>query len=300
MAPLSDNMRGAARMTAAMVTFTINDSFMKALGETLPLWQMVCLRGIGVTLCLTVMAHLMGQLRFDLPRRDWGIMWLRAAAEIGGAYFFITALLHMPIANVSAIMQVLPLSVSLAGALFMAEALGWRRLVAILIGFGGVMLIVRPGGADFNVYSLFALAAVVCVTLRDLVVRKLSPSVPSLMISLVAAAGVTGFAALASLGEDWQPLSGPEALRLLGASVFVIFGYIFSVAAMRVGEIGFVAPFRYTSLLTAILLGVVAFGEVPSALTLAGAGIVVATGIFTLLRERKLRLRRPAVPDRIR
>lgn len=300
MAQLTDNMRGAALMTGAMVTFTINDSFTKALGDVLPLWQLIFLRGLGVTLCLVVMARVMGQLRFDLSRRDWTFMWLRAAGEIGGAYFFITALFNMPIANVSAIMQVLPLSVSLAGALFMAEALGWRRLVAILIGFGGVMLIVRPGGADFNVYSLYALAAVASVTLRDLVVRKLSRSVPSLMVSLVAAVGVTVFAGLASLTEQWQPMTFVQATHLLGATVFVIFGYVFSVAAMRVGEIGFVAPFRYTSLLTAILLGVLVFGEFPSVLTLTGAGIVVGMGIFTLLRERHLRLRRRVVPDRIR
>ena len=297
---LSDNMRGAALMTGAMVTFTINDAFTKSLGDVIPLSQLLFLRGIGVTLCLLVMARLLGQLRFDLPRRDWGIMWLRAGGEIGGAYFFITALFHMPIANVSAILQVLPLSVSLAGALFMGEALGWRRLVAILIGFGGVMLIVRPGGADFNAYSLYALASVACVTMRDLVVRRLSPVVPSLMVSLIASVGITAFAGVASLAEDWQPMTAWESARLGGATVFVIFGYIFSVAAMRVGEIGFVAPFRYTSLLTALLLGLLIFGEVPSALTLAGAGIVVATGIFTLLRERRLRLRRPVVPDRIR
>jgi S-adenosylmethionine uptake transporter len=300
MAQISDNMRGAALMTGAMVTFTINDSFTKTLGDVLPLSQLLCLRGLGVTICLIIMARIMGQLRFDLPLRDWIIILLRTAGEIGGAYFFISALFHMPIANVSAIMQVLPLSVSLAGALFLGETLGWRRLLAILVGFGGVMLIVRPGGADFNIFSLYALAAVACVTLRDLIVRGLSRSVPSLMVSLVAAAGVTVFAGVVSLWDDWQPLNTHEAFSLAGATVFLIFGYIFSVAAMRVGEIGFVAPFRYASLLTAIILGALIFGEFPSGLTLVGAGIVVATGIFTLVREQRLRLRRRMVPDRIR
>jgi drug/metabolite transporter (DMT)-like permease len=144
------------------------------------------------------------------------------------------------------------------------------------------------------------LAAVACVTLRDLIVRGLSRSVPSLMVSLVAAAGVTVFAGVVSLWDDWQPLNTHEAFSLAGATVFLIFGYIFSVAAMRVGEIGFVAPFRYASLLTAIILGALIFGEFPSGLTLVGAGIVVATGIFTLVREQRLRLRRRMVPDRIR
>ncbi len=300
MVAMSDNMRGAAFMAAAMMTFTINDSFTKTLSDVMPLWQLLFLRGLGVTLCLIGLARFMGQLRFDLTRRDWVIMWVRSAAEIGGAFFFITALFHMPLANVSAILQVLPLSVSLAGAVFLKEALGWRRLLAILVGFGGVMLIVRPGGADFTVYSLYALGAVACVTLRDLVVRRLSSDVPSLMVSVVAAVGVTLVSGLASVAVEWQPVSLPEAGRLMGATVFVIFGYIFSVAAMRVGEIGFVAPFRYTGLLTALVLGVLVFGEFPSGLTLLGAGIVVATGIFTLLRERRLKLDRPAVPARIR
>ncbi len=287
-------------MAAAMMTFTVNDSFTKTLSDVLPLSQLLFLRGAGVTICLLVMALVLGQIRFDLAPRDWFLMCIRTAGELGGAYFFITALFHMPLANVSAILQVLPLSVTLAGALFFGEVLGWRRLMAILVGFAGVMLIVRPGGADFNVYSLYALAAVACVTLRDLVVRRLSRSVPSLMVSLVAAFGVTLVAGIASLAADWQPLNVKEALHLGGATLFVIFGYIFSVAAMRVGEIGFVAPFRYASLLTALILGVVVFGEFPSALTLIGAGIVVATGIFTLIREQRLHLRRPVVPDRIR
>ncbi|SEN76757.1 S-adenosylmethionine uptake transporter [Loktanella fryxellensis] len=293
-------MRGAALMTAAMVTFTINDTFTKVLSEALPLWQLIFLRGLGVTVCLLILARAMGQLTYRLPRRDWFYMWLRAAAEIGGAYFFITALFNMPIANVSAIMQVLPLSVALAGALFLREPLGWKRLLAILIGFGGVMLIVRPGGADFTSYSVYALLAVACVTLRDLVVRKLSRAVPSLMVSVVAAVGVTVFAGAASLTETWQPLAGWDVFHLAGATVFVIFGYVFSVTAMRVGDIGFVAPFRYTSLLTALILGVLVFGEFPTVPTLMGAGIVVATGLFTLFRERRLNLLRPVVPSRIR
>ncbi|MCF7698155.1 DMT family transporter [Loktanella sp. M215] len=300
MAPLSDNMRGAALMAAAMMTFTVNDTFTKTLSDVLPLSQLLFLRGIGVMICLAVMARAMGQLRFDLSVRDWVYIGLRTLGEIGGAYFFITALFHMPIANVSAILQVLPLSVALAGALFMNEPLGWRRLVAIMVGFGGVMLIVRPGGADFNIFSLYALAAVACVTLRDLVVRKLSRSVPSLMVSLSAAVGITVFSGVASIWVDWQPMSGQEVFRLGGATVFVVFGYIFSVAAMRVGEIGFVAPFRYASLLTALVLGMIVFKEFPSTLTLIGAGIVVATGIFTLFREQQLALRRRVVPDRIR
>ncbi len=300
MVQFSDNTRGALFMMGSMTAFTINDAFMKALSDELPLFQALFVRGLATVICLSVLCAVMGQLRFSLTRRDWGLLLLRAIGEVGGAYFFITALFHLPIANVSAILQALPLTVSLAAAVFLREALGWRRVTAICVGFCGVLLIVRPGGADFNIYSLYALAAVACVTLRDVVVRRLSPDVPSVLVALIAAIAVMVFGGFASLLIEWQPFTVKASLQLGGSALFIIFGYVFSVAAMRVGEIGFVAPFRYTSLLVALVLGVVVFGAWPSGLTLVGAFVVVATGLFTLYRERRLRIRHMIVPDRIR
>ena len=287
MRALSDNLRGALLMVGAMAAFTFNDACMKALGLDLPLFQALFLRGIGTTLFLLWLTWRMGQLRFELPRADWHLILLRTAAECGAAWFFITALFNMPLANVSAILQSLPLTVSLAGALFLGEAVGWRRLVAIAIGFCGVLLIVKPGAEGFTIYSVFALASVACVTVRDLASRRMSAAVPSLMVSLVAAFGVTLFAGGGAAMIDWAPMRPRDWGLLGGATLFVIGGYIFSVTAMRVGEIAFVAPFRYTSLLVALVLGVVVFGTFPSLTTLLGAFIVVATGLFTLWREMR-------------
>lgn len=297
---LSDNIRGALIMVGAMCAFTFNDAFMKSLADELPLFQAVFFRGLAAVVFLAILCRLLGQLRFDLPARDWGLVALRTAGEVGGTYFFLTALFHMPIANVSAILQALPLSVSLAAALFLREPLGWRRMTAIVIGFAGVLLIIQPGGADFSSYSLFALASVACVTLRDVAVRRLSRTVPSVLVALVAAVGVTTLGAIGSLFIEWAAFTPKSALQLTGASLFLIIGYICSVAAMRVGEIAFVAPFRYSSLLVALILGVVIFGEWPNALALTGATLVVATGLFTLYRETKLKRLARMIPDRIR
>ena len=286
---ISDNMRGAALMMGSMTAFTVNDAFMKALADELPLFQALFLRGIGVVICLAVLCALMGHLRFDLGRRDWQLITIRSIAETGGAFLFLTALFNMPIANVSAILQALPLTVSLAGALFLGEALGWRRMTAIIIGFLGVLLIVQPGGADFSRYSFAALGAVALVTVRDLTVRRMSRRVPSILIAFLAAVCVTTGAGVAAIFVEWQPLSGKAAIQLGWSTIFVIGGYVFSVAAMRVGEISFVAPFRYTSLLVALLLGFAVFAEIPSSWTVAGAVLVVATGLFTLYREARLR-----------
>ncbi len=275
-------------MMGAMSAFTVNDAFMKAVSDELPLFQALFIRGVGTVFCLAILCWLFGQLRFDLSRRDWVLVAIRSAAEVAAAYLFISALFHMPIANVSAILQALPLTVSLAAALFLNEPLGWRRITAICVGFGGVLLIVRPGGADFNVYSLYALGAVAAVTLRDLVVRRMSPNVPSVFVALIAAIGVTAMSGVALLFQDWMPVGPKASLQLLGAMVFVIAAYILSVAAMRAGEISFVAPFRYTSLIVALALGAVVFGEWPDPLTFVGALVVVSMGLFTLYREAKI------------
>ena len=301
MPTMSDNIRGALIMMGAMCAYTFNDAFMKALADEIPLFQAIFLRGLAAVAFLTVMCRMFGQLRVDFSARDWRLVLVRTAGEIGGTYFFLTALFNMPIANVSAILQALPLAVSLAAALFLAEPLGWRRLSAIVIGFAGVLLIIQPGGNDFSNYSIYALCAVGCVTLRDVAVRRMSRDVPSVFVALVAAVGVTALGAVGSLWIEWQPFSITSGFQLAGATGFLIFGYIASVNAMRFGEISFVAPFRYASLLVALILGVLIFDEWPNALALIGAGTVVATGIFTLYRETKLKQRAAVViPDRIR
>ena len=300
MPKMTDNLKGAAMMVASMTAFTVNDAFMKALADELPLFQALFLRGLGVVCCLAVICIMIGQMHLRFPRRDWGLIVLRSLAEMGGAFLFLTALFNMPLANVSAILQALPLTVSLAGAIFLGEALGWRRLSAILVGFAGVMLIVQPGGAGFSIYSLAALGAVACVTVRDLAARQLSAQVPSIMAALVAAIFVTCGAGGISAFIDWAPLSTKAGWQLAGSTLFILGGYVFSVATMRVGEVSFVAPFRYTSLLVALALGLLVFGDLPNSLTLMGAAIVVATGLFTLYRESMRKTTQPLASGRLR
>ena len=288
---LTPNLRGALLMIGSMTAFTVNDAFMKLLGDHLPFFQLLFLRSLGVTSLLCALALGSGALKVRVARRDRGLILLRSLAEIGAAWFFITALFHMPIANVTAIIQALPLTVTLGAALVLKEQVGWRRFTAIFIGFIGVFLIVRPGSDGFTVYSVYALAAVVCVTVRDLAARRLSREVPSLTVALVAALAVLAFSGIGALTTDWTVMVARDWGLLLAAVVMILGGYLFSVMAMRVGDIGAVAPFRYTSLLVALVLGLIVFGDWPDRLTLLGAAIVVATGLFTLWRERKMRRR---------
>ena len=286
---ISDNLRGVIYMNVSMLAFTVNDTFMKAATQTLPLFQAISLRGVVSIVALLLIARAMGSVRLWPARRDRTVIAWRSLAEVGGTVFFLVALTHMPLANLSAIMQVLPLAVALAAAVFLGVPIGWRRLTAILVGFVGVMIIIRPGADSFTVWSMLGLASVVCVVARDLTTRALSAEVPSTSVSIWAAVTVTLMGLVGAGIEGWQSVSAREGLLVLGAAAFLIVGYLFSVMVMRVGDIGLIAPFRYTALLWAILLGWLAFGALPDNLTLIGSAIVVASGLFTLWRERALR-----------
>ncbi len=286
--PLSDNTKGALLMMGSMTAFTVNDTFMKGLSGEMPLAQAIFLRGVATTALILILARALGQLRLRLPQQDAGLLALRTAGEIGAVYFFLTALFNMPLANATAILQALPLSVTLAGAFVFREPLGWRRLAAILVGFAGVLLIVRPGTEGFTIYSLYVLAAVGCVTVRDLAVRRMSGALPSLTVALMGSFGVTAVFGIVSALQPWAPVDAEAAGLLGGATFSIILAYILSVATMRVGELATVAPFRYTGLVVALILGYVIFGDWPATITLVGAGIVVATGAFTLWRDRQV------------
>ncbi|MBE0579662.1 DMT family transporter [Devosia sp.] len=289
---LSDNSRGILLMCGSMLAFTVNDSFMKAATQTMPLFQAIALRGVVATVALLVIARLTSGSPSIMPQgADRWRVALRSLAEIGATATFLTALTHMPLANLSAIMQALPLALTLAAALWLKEPIGWRRLTAILIGFLGVMLIVKPGTGGFTVWSVLGLIAVGCVVVRDLSTRTLSRQVPSAAVAVWASVAVMVMGAIVTAIEGWRPVSGPEAGHLAAASLALVVGYMLSVMVMRVGDIGLIAPFRYTALLWAILFGWLLFGTLPDGWTVVGAAIVVATGIYTLLRERKLRRR---------
>lgn len=291
--PLTDNSRGILTMCASMAAFTFNDACMKAATQALPLMQAIAIRGTLAVALLLVFARFAGGLRFPAARRDRLLLALRTLAEVFATLSFLGALMHMPLANLSAIMQALPLAITLTAALVFGEAIGWRRLTAIVAGFLGVMLIVQPGTEGFDRWSMAGLASVACVVVRDLSTRRMSGGLSTATVALGSALAVAAMGFLGtSLGAGWQPVGLREGTLLALAASALFGGYIFSVAAMRVGDVGAVAPFRYTALLWAILFGWLGFGTLPDRLTLAGAGLVVSSGLFTLWRERQLRRRR--------
>ena len=184
---MSPNILGALVMMASMACFTLNDTLIKLTDGDVPLFQLLVLRGALTIALICALAGRVWTIHFNIMRRDWMWIFLRSGAELVATYCFLTALFHMPLANVTAILQALPLTVTLASAVLLGERFGAQRGAMICLGFVGVMLIVRPGGDGFNVWSLYALGAVVCATARDVLTRQLSQAVPGMTVTLCTA-----------------------------------------------------------------------------------------------------------------
>lgn len=285
-----DNIRAALFMMAGTGAYTINDVFLRLLGDDLPMFQIMLMRGVIVTAFFGLLLWRIRSQLAGLNRRDLKLVALRSFSEAAAAYFFLIALFNMPIADLTAILQVIPLTVALAAFIVLKEPLGWRRMSAILIGFCGVLIIVRPGADGFTVFAVYALMSVACVTIRDLTTRMLDRSMPSVLVAFSASLAVTLFGATGTTTEIWVMPDTLGWIWLLGAITFIILGYILVILAMRTGELTFAAPFRYAALLFALVAGWLVFDEWPDTLTFIGSAIVVATGVYTLYRERQLKL----------
>ena len=281
----NDNIKGALLMSLAMAGFTLSDAMVRIVTPDLNTGQIIFIRGAMTSAFILAIAWRFGAFRSIRVLLDpWLI--LRTVSEAVATVTYIHALASLPLPNASAILQALPLAVTMGAALFLGESVGWRRWLAIAVGFGGVLVIIRPGAEGFTLASLLVVASVVMATIRDIATKKINREIPSLMVSAVASVSVTlvGLALIGPFG-GWQAAS-PRHFGLLALAALALFtGYQAIIMAMRTGEISFIAPFRYTSLVWAIVLGIVLLGEMADRWMLVGAAIVIAAGIYTFHRE---------------
>jgi drug/metabolite transporter (DMT)-like permease len=274
-------------MAVATAGFTVNDAITKVVSSEMNFGQVMLVRGIFAIGLIAALAFHQGALR-SLRTLLVKPVALRVIGEVGGTVSYLAAISHLPLANISAILQALPLLVTLGAALAFGEPVGWRRWLAIIAGFVGVLIIVRPGAEGFNQFTLFALISVVFCALRDLATRRIPAHIPSLFVTLLTTVTVTttGAVIVVPLG-GWTPPSA-HALGLLAmAAVLVLIGYQCVIMALRTGDISAVAPFRYLALLWAMLLGYLIFGDVPDAMMITGAAVIVLSGLYAFHRERK-------------
>jgi len=285
---MSENFRGAVLMMICMGAFVLNDAFVRLAGGSLPLAQILFFRGLLTTTTLLLVAFYTGVFKLKVPRQDKWLIFFRSVTEALTAYFFLTAVMNMPFANVTAILQILPMTVTFAAAIIFKEKVGKFRISLIFFGFLGVILIINPAKDGFNIYAGYALISVLLITVRDLLSRKLSFDVPTLIPTVSASLGVLLFSTILIINTAFQPPSLQNSFFIGSAAFFIIFGYYTAVLVMRAGEISFISPFRYTAVLFALILGFIFFNEQPDKIALLGMIIVMFSGIVLMMRNNSV------------
>lgn len=276
----SRNLRAAALTVAAVGTFCVNDAVVKLLTARLPPGQILALRGLFVMALLLLVLPRLG-LRPGRPDR---FALTRAAAEVGVNGCFVAGLLFLPLGDSYTLYFTAPIMLTAAAALFLGERVGWQRWAAVAAGFLGVLLAVGTPGSWHPAVLLPLLAAALSVV-RDLATQRVPPAVGAGTVALTTAVAVT-LAGLATIPFAWTT-PGPTDLGLcLAAALGASCGYVLFVVALRTGELSFISPFRYAGIPMAMLLGLLVWGEAPSARMLLGAVVVVGAGLFVLQRER--------------
>lgn len=279
------NLRGIALMATSMAFFAVEDMFLKYAAKGLPVGLVIFVAGAFGAPVFMAMARAQGARTLTRAALHPAVL-ARNFGEMFGTFAYITALAVVPLSTVSAVLQALPLAVTLGAALFMGETVGWRRWTAIAVGFTGVLVVIRPGFDGFHPEALWVLLTVVGLTIRDLATRAIPRDCSSAQVS---AWGLMSVALLGVLMMAQGGVAKPdtaEAAALFGAVVFGTAGYWLVVGATRTGEVAVVAPFRYTRLLFAMTIGWLAFGESPDAIMLVGAALIIGSGLYAFARER--------------
>lgn len=286
---VNQNSRAALLMTLSMAFFAFEDALLKLLSVTIPTGQILMLVGLAGMVIFGIWVAI-GPEGLRWRELLHPAVMLRNLMEAVSVVCFLTALSLGDLSVASAILQALPLLMTMGAALFLGEPVGWRRWLSIMFGFVGVLMIVRPGTEAFQTASFLAVIGVLCLAVRDLATRRLPLAIGSGMVTASAFGSMAvGGLALLILGRQQPVLPGMAQGAMIGAALcFGLAGYVTMVTATRIGEIGAIAPFRYSRLIFALILAVAVFGERPDFWTLAGAAVIAVAGLYTMWREARL------------
>ena len=286
----TDNLRAALCIILAMVCYVINDALIKAVGEVVAWHQALLLRSVAAGAFLLLAAWALGHR--PGPRAIFGLLRyrpvsLRVGLETLAMSCWVAALVHLPLSAAVAVNQLLPVFLMIGGVLVYRERPGPHRLSAAAVSIVGVLLIVKPGSEAFTSYALLCALATALMAARDVATRSIPPSLSAVNVSLLAMFVIICFAAIASAGTPWPPLPMSAIWSTLGAGLSISLAFVLTITGVRLGEVSFLAPFRYAALVAGLIVAYLAFGERPDALSLVGAAIIILAGIHLMARERR-------------
>lgn len=284
MSPLRANRRGTLALTGSMACYSVSDVLTKLAAQKYPYGEVLAVRGFLTIAIMLVVIAALGQLRFLRPALTPPIL-IRSMFEASASGMYVAALIHMPIANTAAVVMTSPLILTALSVFFYAEQVGWRRWTAISVGFVGVLFILKPTPSAFDAWALLALGAGFCGACRELMTRRVDPSVPTLVVAFMSVVALTLVGCAVGLTEQWRPMEWRELGYLSVSACFFSVAVYLIVLAFRGTDFSVVAPFRYTFLLWAAIVGYIIFREVPDGWSMLGAGLIVGSGLYALHRE---------------
>lgn len=282
--PLSNNQRGVLAIVGCMTAYTANDVLVKQILRTYPVGEVIFVRGAIAVLLIGAVALALGH-RKEIGSALSPLLTARSAFDGLSTAAFITALAHMPLANVAAVLQIGPLLITVLSIVLFREMVGWRRWIAIGVGFVGALLVIKPAPASFDIWAMIATASALFAAMREITNRRIGRAVPVMVVAFWGAVGITLFGAFFAVTETWRMFETGDLIQLLIASVFVGIAIYLMALGFRDVDLSVVAPFRYTYLITSTVGGYLVFAELPDGWTVFGALLIVGSGIYTLHRE---------------
>ena len=280
------NSKGIFLMIISMASFAIGDTFVKISGAFLSPAQIMFFLIAGGLIIFAMIAKFKGENLLD-SRAFSSVLLIRYLAEMIGLVAMIMGLTKIPLSVVGTVTQASPILVAAGAVFFFKEIVSWRRWSSIVIGFIGVVLVIQPGSQNLDYAVIWAVVALVAFSIRDLVTRLTPPDIPSASIAtftMIAAFPFTTAWVVFSdekffpPGIDWAVVS---SMIILGS-----FGYLLLITSLRLGELSAIMPFRYSRIVFLLILGVLVFGERPTASMLIGAALILISGVYIMWREK--------------
>ncbi len=300
-APITERRTEVAPAVACMLVgaavLTLNDALIKGLTAFYPTGELLFIRGLFVWPWILLLAMRSGGF-VSLRIRNVRGQAVRAVCVIASAFLFITGLRHLALADAIAIAFTGPLFITALAPLVLGERVGWRRWFAVLVGFAGVLFMLRPGGAALQWAIVFPLGAAICGGLRDLITRRIAGTETTVAV-LAVTTTVVLLAGLATASfVDWVRPRPADIATFAASGALLALAHTLMIEAFRRGEAALVAPFKYSSLLWATLFGFLIFGDLPDRWTIAGAAVIVLSGLYVLHRETQTKRRQAAEEKR--
>jgi drug/metabolite transporter (DMT)-like permease len=288
------NRAGILAMIGAMACFIVNDALVKYASQTMPSAQLILVRGIMASTLVLAVAKAMGATaRIREIARGWVLT--RAIVDAVASMLYLVSLFHLPISSATAINMTSPLIITALAALMLGERVSPHAWLATAIGFVGVLLIIQPQSDGINGYAILCALATVLLSVRDLLTRRVHVGIPSILVTLSTTVAVTLLAGALALLEGWTPVGAFDLGLLAIAAVFLAAAYFLIVSSTRNGDLSLIAPFRYSGLLFATIVGFVVWGDIPNALGWSGIVLLIGSGIYVLRASRRARALPPTL-----